>query len=194
MCGRYLIDDKDYEFREIITEAVRNSGDTNIKSGEIFPTDKVPVLLQDGSYTKPYVMGWGFPNIYKSGVIINARAESALEKRMFKDSLLSRRCVIPASGFFEWEKKGSAKNKYLFTLPGSNMIYLAGFYNGYIIGGMPVNRFVILTTAANRSISDIHDRMPLILLKNEVRDWITNRDFALSFLSSIPPDLDRSLV
>ena len=196
MCGRYFIDEEDIEVREIINEAIMNTGNIEIKTGEIFPTNKVPILLHDGSKTKPVVMEWGFPNFYKNGVIINARAETALEKRTFKDSLSARRCVIPTSGFFEWKKKDGSKNKdkYLFTLPKSNILYLAGFYNNYKVDGAIINKFVILTTAANRSMSDIHDRMPLILSKNELKDWITNRDFALNFLHSIPPNLDKVIV
>lgn len=115
MCGRYYIDDEDIAFRKIIHEAVSNKGDMNVKTGEIFPAYKAPVLLNDGKRTRPFIMEWGFPSFYKSGVIINARAETALEKRTFKEPLLSRRCVIPASGFFEWQRNDDSKikDKYL---------------------------------------------------------------------------------
>jgi hypothetical protein len=74
---------------------------------------------------------WGFPNFRsKSGVIINARAETALDKKTFRESLLSRRCVIPSTGFFEWTKTG-AKKKYLFRETGKSLLYMAGIYNDY---------------------------------------------------------------
>lgn len=79
----------------------------------------------------------------------------------------------------------------LFTLPKSSILYLAGFYNEFKIDGESVNRFVILTTAANRSMADIHDRMPLIIMEADVANWTSNTDFALRALKATPPNLDK---
>lgn len=92
-----------------------------------------------------------------------------------------RRCTIPSTGFYEWKDK----QKYHFTLPGSSVLYMAGIYNEF--AGEP--RFVILTTAANESVEEIHDRMPLVLEKNMLNDWISNNETAMHLIHDAPPQL-----
>ena len=75
---------------------------------------------------------------------------------MYKRQVLARRCVVPTTGFYEWD---AARHKYLFQLPGSALLYLAGLYDYVDSQG----RYVILTTAPNASMAPIHDRMPLVL-------------------------------
>ena len=99
---------------------------------------------------------WGFPNFYRKGVIINARAETAEDKPTFRPCLEAGRCVIPSAGFYEWD---ADKRKIRFYQPG-HALYMAGLYRVY--EGKPC--YVILTTAANPSVADVHDRMPLVLL------------------------------
>jgi putative SOS response-associated peptidase YedK len=130
----------------------------------------------------PELISWGFPNFKNKGVIINARAETAQEKPMFRESLLMRRCAVPSTGFFEW-KHDASKQKYLFRLPQETMLYMAGFYNQVAdSSGIPVPAFVILTTAANDSVSPLHNRMPLILDKETSEKWLYDRDAALQIL------------
>ncbi len=109
-------------------------------------------------------MFWGIPSKDKK-LIINARAESVLEKPLFHDAVRNNRCVIPAISFYEWDKE---KIKVTFSKKDSSIFYLAGFY--LIKGNKP--SFVILTTTANNSVSRVHPRMPLFLEANQVRDWI----------------------
>ncbi len=196
MCGRYIIEPDDAEIRSVINEAVKHLGETeSVKTGEIFPTNNAPVLALGENSMRPYIMKWGFPNFRGKGVIINARAETALENRTFRESVLSRRCIIPASGFYEWKSSETKhKDKYLFTLPQSKILYIAGFYNSFIDDGIKKNKFVILTTAANESMSDIHNRMPLILQKGNIEQWLNNSDDALEMLSNTPAALDKVMV
>lgn len=174
MCGRYALftDQENAEIMEIIRQV-----EDKIKIGEIYPTNPAPVILADGVHA----FNWGFPHFKGSGVIINARAETAGEKRMFKGSLAKRRCVIPSTGFYEWKDK----QKYHITLPHSPVLYMAGIYNEF--AGEP--RYVILTTPANESVREIHDRMPLVLPKNLIDDWITNDNVALHIVHDVPPRL-----
>lgn len=178
MCGRYTLftDQENREIMEIIGRV-----QDQIKTGEIYPTNPAPVILADGVHA----FNWGFPHFRGSGVIINARAETAEEKRMFKGSLSDRRCVIPSTGFYEWKDK----QKYHFTLPGSSVLYMAGIYNEFA----DEPRFVILTTAANESVKDIHDRMPLVLEKNMLDDWILNNETALHLIHDAAPQLNYKL-
>lgn len=98
MCGRYsLFNDKEIvDIAQIIQEVESRYG-TAVNTGEIYPTNLVPVLI--GGDVHPEPARWGFPKFNGSGVIINARAETAAEKPTFKTSLLTRRCAVPTTGF-----------------------------------------------------------------------------------------------
>jgi putative SOS response-associated peptidase YedK len=183
MCGRYAIEceEENIFLKEIIEDINRRyAGEpllSRMKTGEIFPTETVPILAAEGGKTIPFLMNWGFPKTGTApvGVIINARAETALEKNVFRPSLLSRRCVVPSTGFYEWKQPETkkAKDKYLFSLPGSPMLYMAGFYSRFPDGqGGLMPRFVILTTQANEWVSPCHNRMPLILDSGSCREWL----------------------
>ena len=116
-----------------------------------------------GLRTEPLL--WGFPGFDKGKLLINARAESVKDRPTFADSFAGRRCVLPAAGFYEWDRK---KEKVIFTVPESKILYLAGIYRPY----GEENRFVILTREANASMAPVHDRMPLILSRGEVGPWV----------------------
>ena len=107
MCGRYsLFDNQDNaEILKIIQEVSRRHPEMEFHKGEIYPTNRVPVLLSEANTIVADLSSWGFPKYRGSGVIINARAETADEKRTFRDSLLFRRCVIPSTGFYEWDRQ-----------------------------------------------------------------------------------------
>lgn len=185
MCGRYTISIDEQEIRDIVKAITQNNPEIEVKTGEIYPTNPAPVLLASQGDIHPDVAVWGFPNFRsKSGVIINARAETALDKKTFRESLLSRRCVIPSTGFFEWSQ-GTQKQKYLFRESGKSLLYMAGFYNEF----KGEQRYVILTTAANQSVREIHNRMPVIVRRQEIEDWIWNETAMKKILERVPPIL-----
>ena len=160
--------------------------------GEIYPTNPVPVLMEAGEKLAPEVMAWGYPRFQgKSGQIINARSETALDRPMFRRSVMERRCVIPTTGFYEWgpDEEGK-KRKYRFNLPGTRVLYLAGLWNNF--AGEP--KCVILTTAANRSMEGIHDRMPVVLRWEELRAWVRDSGRAMEILHRVPPELEMAAV
>ena len=183
MCGRYSLSPG--ESREIMDILRQVQGD--FKTGEIFPTDPVPVLMEAGEELAPEVMVWGYPGVGGKGrSIINARSETALERPMFRQSVLARRCVIPTTGFYEWGPAGGQKRKYRFQLPGRDRaLYLAGLWND--CGGR--RRCVILTTAANPSMAGIHDRMPLVLEREQLADWVHSPQATGELLRQTPPAL-----
>ena len=141
------------------------------------------MLISSGNKIVSEFQRWGIPG-WRGGLMINARAETVCVKPMFRRSMAAQRCVIPASGYYEWD---SGRHKYFFQLPGKP-IYLAGVYDN-CEGN---NCFVILTTAPNEVVKDIHDRMPLILNHDQVRPWLTDAQSALSLLTIVPPALQRS--
>ena len=191
MCGRYNFSaEESREIGKIIEEVQRKYGASSVKVGEVFPTNQVAMLVGEENELRPQPVIWGFPNFRsKSGVIINARSETAEEKRTFAESLKVRRCVVPTSGFYEWTQD-KEKIKYLFNCPSGGALYLAGLYNDY----GDERRMVILTTAANKSVSDIHNRMPVVLSDNELADWVGNPNRALEILHRPGPLLEKVAV
>lgn len=179
MCGRYYTNDEtDQEIEKLvhqISEKLRN--ERNI--GEIYPTNPSLVLAQDGKELMTSLQFFGFPSPKNKSVIINARSETVLEKKMFRNSILSRRCIIPTAWFYEWDH---GKNKLRFFREDSNVLFIAGFYNQF----SSQKHFVILTTKANSSIADVHSRMPLILEPEQLTDWIFKNEKLEDILKKEP--------
>ena len=186
MCGRYQIEaETDNDMDEILDEINERYKDIpeTAKTGEVCPTDIAPVLIRGNNKPQAVLMKWGFPKWQGDGVIINARAETVQDKLAFRPSLESRRCVIPATGFFEWrQEQGKKKTKYLFRLPETKMLYLAGLYNVFRDGSRSYDAYVILTAEANSSMSPYHDRMPLVLLPDDKCRWLTDPGFAYEYV------------
>ena len=190
MCGRYVAyTDAEYtEMSNIVHDVQSRLSDHQLKTGEIFPTNLAPVITVAGAVP----MAWGFQRWDGGGVVINARAETAAEKRMFREALFTRRLVVPSTGFFEWKRTEGKKqkDKYLIRLPGESMLYMAGLYTLYQRpDGSREGRFVILTTAANDSMAPLHDRMPVILGTQETGEWLTDGERAGQILARPGPEL-----
>lgn len=184
MCGRYQFTaEQNDEIRAIIRNVQRNSDHEKWSKGEICPSALAPVLVARGNKVTAELQSWGMTG-FRAGLIINAKAETVQERAMFRTSIQSRRCVVPTTGFFEWD---ADKHKYLFRMPGQGATYLAGIYDAK----ENINCFVILTTAPNASVSNIHDRMPLVLEREAIRPWLTEPDVALQLLAQQPPLLER---
>ena len=183
MCGRYYVDDETAKEIEKIVRSVDEQLKREAK--DIHPTESAPVLVSSESGIKCEHYKWGFPGIMDKSLVINARSESAIEKKMFSEAVEHRRIVIPAAGFYEWNKH---KEKSTFTRRDSKVLYMAGIYSRYDDG----NRFVILTTAANESMEPVHDRMPLILDKDDIVPWLTERSKTEVFLAKVPCQLERA--
>ena len=125
MCGRYQFTAEQCEEIRQIAEAIqRKYGSQNWAPGEIRPANHAPVLTETGGEITPRLMKWGYQ--LPGTLVINARAETAAEKPLFRDSVRMRRCLIPSTGFYEWD---SRKRKYLFTLPEEDALYMAGLYD-----------------------------------------------------------------
>lgn len=109
MCGRYsLFDEREIADIDRIIREVEERFREKVKTGEIYPTDRAPILLGQDGHPEP--AGWGYPHFSGKGVIINARAETAQEKRLFRDSLLARRCAVPSTGFTNGRKPEAGRN------------------------------------------------------------------------------------
>lgn len=197
MCGRYYVDDETAEeIRRLFRKMDRNQRYESIMAvdkmgaGDIYPTGKAPILSGKNGLICCEWQSWGFPKQWetdlsqKNKVIYNARSESVMEKALFRDSILHSRIVIPATGFYEWN---SRKEKNTFRRRDASVLFMAGCSRRYADG----EHFVILTTAANVSMEQVHDRMPLILEQEEIIDWIFNNKKTDQILQKTPCLLDR---
>ena len=178
MCCRYYADEC---FRKKLNDILKSE---NIRYAELIyadggqdirPSDASTVICGDGYGLRTATMYWGFTNPFRKGLIINARSETVREKKLFADSIMNRRIVVPASGFYEWDPY---RSRFRFTLPEDEIMFLAGFYHNE--QGIP--KYTILTADANESLRPVHDRMPLIIGKNEIRSWIRDGDKLSEFL------------
>ncbi len=181
MCGRYYFDIDEEELKQIVQEVQKNVN-SEFKTGEIYPTNVVPIVTAQGAT----LAKWGFPKWNSKGVVINARAEGLSDRRMFKNLVNAKRCIIPASGFFEWQQNDNgAKDKYYFKRHDS-ALYMAGLFNTFSDKSEQLSLFdtneeqlsyVIITKDANKYMAGIHDRMPLIYNKEEMYAWLNGENF-----------------
>lgn len=180
MCGRYTF----YTEREIqdLEELLKDLEDEldqeKIRKGDIYPSERAPVVVAP---KKPKVMTWGFPGFQGKGLIINARSETAVEKPMFRKAMAESRCLIPATGYYEWDEN---KKKFLFTQPEGGLLYMAGLYRPW----EGVERFVILTREAEGEARKIHSRMPLLIPKDLQEEWLLDPVAARKIILDAPSD------
>jgi len=208
MCGRYYVASDLYdEIKKFIRktnpeERIANitaDSSFNIEISEelagwdIFPS-AASVIIYDGcagdvsgrhtTSAKAHAltatqMYFGFPGPQGKGLLINARAETVLERPTFSGSMLTKRCLVPASRYYEWNKQ---KEKVTFRREGHSVFYMAGIYRIY--NGKKY--FVILTTEANASVRLVHHRMPLILDEKEAQSWLLDQEAAIRLLHKVP--------
>ncbi|MBQ7380025.1 MAG: SOS response-associated peptidase [Clostridia bacterium] len=179
MCGRYTVfDDGDIPELQILLRHAKNTG-LPFSTGEVFPSNPAMVVVQQNDAPLVTVMKWGYTG--SSRLLINARAETAAEKPTFAADLALRRCAIPTTGFYEWSHD-EQKQKYLFTLSSSPLLYLCGIWRPSPEGG----QFTILTTAANDSMRPYHHRMPVLLDTAYVRRYLADAQFAQNLLQKTP--------
>lgn len=103
---------------------------------------------------------------------INARAETLEEKPSFAESFLRRRCLIPADGFYEWKRRGKWKQPYFFQMQDESQFAFAGIWDRWERGDRSITSCAIITTTPNELLSEIHDRMPVILLASDQEAWL----------------------
>ena len=186
MCGRYNFSSEVYDDDKMtaLMDVMERKYPGQYKMGEIFPGDAAPAIISRQERIVPVPAVFGFPGFQDGKLLINARGETAARKKTFSDSLQERRVILPATGFYEWD---TAKTKYLFTINALPVIYLCGLYK--IIEGQ--FRFVILTRAANESMIETHDRMPVIAKESEVRPYLTDIAAAEEIIANSAPMLAR---
>ncbi len=182
MCGQYYLDDEicDELLAEQLKHAILISTKLSARMktcGAIRPADIAPVIAPSALRRRidAFPMQWGFKHPTRGMLVFNTRMETATEKDLFVSSIDERRCLIPASGYYEWktiDKTKKKKERYAFTAENGDPLYLAGLY----IRTSNEHRlpcFSILTQDAQSEIKAIHPRMPVIVPYSRAEEWLS---------------------
>jgi putative SOS response-associated peptidase YedK len=173
MCGRFAITLPDDAMASLF-EATPANDLPKRPNFNICPTNQVHVITSDAGTRHLRSMRWGFlPYWYKTTnggpLLINARSETIAEKPAFKAACRERRCLIPASGFYEWTKDTDGNRLPWYIHPTEKeWLAFAGVWQVWTKGDDPLVTCAIVTTAANSKMAKIHHRMPVIL---DQKDW-----------------------
>ncbi len=178
MCSRYFLDADGnviaYTFRVPVNDRIR-------KRFNIAPTQEAPVVraAREGGAREIAMLRWGLVPSWArdpSGAtrMINARSETVREKPAFRQAFRSRRCAVPASGFYEWTGEAKRRVPHAITVQGRALIAFAALWERWKDArGAPLETYTILTTAANRFVAPMHDRMPVILADGDLDAWLS---------------------
>ncbi len=166
MCGRIAYYSDSIELESFLETKININF---IPSYNICPTDDVLILRED---KKPEIAKWGLTPAWmkdKSGLLINAKSETIKEKPSFRESYKKRRCVVLANGYFEWKReKGTLPRPYYIKSSTDSISPFAAIYEE----GDGKVKICIITKQANEQTSIIHDRMPVILTKENISTWL----------------------
>ena len=175
MCGRYTLVKPAKEVSERFGVKV---GDNYGPRFNAAPTQLMPVITTESPEGLSWFY-WGLIPAWSkdkavSNKLINARAETLEEKASFRNALKSRRCLVPADGFYEWKSVGKkSKVPYRITLLQEELFAFAGLWEEYEDDeGSMVHTFTIITTEANDAVQSLHSRMPAILSRQDEKAWL----------------------
>jgi putative SOS response-associated peptidase YedK len=168
----------------------------------IAPAQPIPVIRQHPKEPVRQIssMRWGLiPSWTKSpssaASTINARSETAATKPAFRDPLKFRRCLIPADGFYEWKRMGSAKQPFCFEINEGELFAFAGLWDGWKNPeGQWIRTCSILTTTPNAVTATIHDRMPVILDRETYDLWLDPGMQNVATISELLKPFDAKLM
>lgn len=177
MCGRFVVNIPADELKKIfaLIEATQLEPRFNVA-----PTQQVAVVRNDGDRNRLDLLKWGFVPGWSKDLsfgshLINARSETVAEKPAFRHAIKYRRCIITASGFFEWSHSAGKKQPYYIQLADQTPMCLAGLWESWKApDGSVIETFAILTTAANKLVEPIHDCMPVILHPDSITFWLNH--------------------
>ena len=176
MCGRYALAfiqgfKTRFEVMDLLAEVEPRFN--------IAPTEEAPVVINEG-IVRAVSMRWGLVPSWAKDMkignrLINARSESLSTRPAFRAAFKRRRCLVPATGFYEWKASESGKVPYYVHLKDNSMFALAGLYEHWKPPeGQTIRTFTIVTTRSNELSVEIHNRMPVILRRKDEQKWISD--------------------
>lgn len=181
MCGRFIIS---YTYNDLLKFMSSSFDifdlDSNIEvpNYNVAPGTKVLSIISDGEKYRAGSLDWGFipsfaKDIKSSYKMINARIEGIETKTAFKDSFVNKRCLILASGYYEWKKIGKSTQPFLIQKPNKEMFFFPGIWSKYTSNNNEVIYSTsIITTEANHELVEIHSRMPIIFNEKQAKEWL----------------------
>jgi putative SOS response-associated peptidase YedK len=178
MCGRAYetYSDDELFFRYLTVRQRRNPLGLR-PNYNLAPTQASPIVRVVNGARQIDLCQWGLippwePEFKTKLSTINAKAETIFTSRLFRGPVAKQRCVVPLSGFIEWKRTGGPKRPFAIHLKDQAIMSVAGVWGTWGQGDDVRNSFAIVTTAANKFMEGIHNRMPVILGKDAVDAWL----------------------
>ena len=195
MCGRYVLTASPEEVQALFghLDEVWFPARYNIA-----PTQPIAVVRLAGGQRHCSMMRWGLvpawveePSSFK--LLLNARAENIRDKPAFRDAIRYRRCLVPASGFYEWRRgPGKARQPFWLRPRAGGLVAFAGLYDTWTgAGSESIDSACIITVPANRETAAIHDRMPAVIRPADFDLWLSESELPSTTLNDLlrsPPD------
>jgi putative SOS response-associated peptidase YedK len=194
MCGRYTLSKKE-RLAEMLRERFVIDEFSEIRlipRFNIAPTQQIPAVFEENG-RKLWAARWGLiPSWAKdekiSSSLVNARCETVASKAAFRSAFRSRRCLVPADGFYEWQKTGTGKVPHYFTRKDGALFAFAGLWETWRSSdGEQVRSVSLITTTPNSVVAPVHDRMPVILTPEREAAWLSNNTSMESLSSFLAP-------
>ena len=179
MCSRYSLDETVCTWL-----AIHSHGTLTTKSGDIRPNETVPVLIAGNRQPLAVPMAWGMKREDIGALVINARSETLWEKPLFRNAIKNRRCLAPASCFYEWD---SEKHRATFHGEAANLLFMAAIYQDHPGG----SRFAIITAPADEAVRPVHNRMPVLISEDLIGAWLLDAAKAKDILAKSRVPLTR---
>lgn len=203
MCGRFALTDDEAALMAFLGfgEGGFSEGVVAVPRYNIAPTQPIAIVRVEGGRRQFTFARWGLVPAWVEdpgafSLLINARADGLLEKPAFKNAMRYRRCLVPASGFYEWQTRGRSKQPYWIHNSGGGPMAFAGLWETWAGGdGAEIDSACIITVDANATVRPIHDRMPAIVAPADFDRWLTSPDpdEAATLLRPAPDDLLQAI-
>ena len=176
MCGRFALTDAPEEVAALFGYL---GGEPFPPRYNIAPTQPIAIVRQEHHARRFALVRWGLvpawvedPTLFS--LLINARTEGIADKPAFKNAIRYRRCLVPASGFYEWRRQGKSKQPFWVRPRRGGIIAFAGLWETWSDrDGGEIDSACIVTTAANATVAPIHARMPVIIAHDDFERWLT---------------------
>lgn len=188
MCGRYVMADvtelsERFQLRRLPAELFPHYN--------VAPGQRMPVVVAEGDGRAAQLMRWGLiPSWAKDPKIgsrtINARSDGLADKPSFRTPFRRQRCIVPASGFYEWMKAGSRKTPYFIHRKDRKLLGFAGLWDRWRDPlGHDLLSYSIITTTPNELVAPLHNRMPAILKHDDEEAWLDPDNHDTDFLATL---------